>query len=144
MIAALGYGLALVLTAIAAIHFYWALGGFWPATDEMGLVNTVVGANGARSAPSPPLTIIVAIAIEAAGLVSVLLTAPFAGLFGALVAAAGTALCLIFVARFAFGYLPFWRRRFSRQPFARLDALVYSPLCLAIAGAFAILVFERR
>ncbi|THD42693.1 MAG: DUF3995 domain-containing protein [Bradyrhizobium sp.] len=144
MIAALGYALALLLTAIAAAHFYWAFGGFWPAGDEMGLVNMVVGAKDAKSAPSGRLTIVVATAIEAAGLVAVLLTAPFDGLFGALVALAGAALCLIFLMRFAFGYLPFWRRRFSRQPFARLDRLIYSPLCLTIAMGFAVLVFERH
>ena len=144
MTAALGFGLALVLTAIAAAHFYWAFGGVWPARDELGLVNMVIGAKDARSAPSRRLTIVVATAIEAAGLVAVLLTAPCTGLCGALVALAGAVLCLIFLMRFAFGYLPFWRRRFSRQPFARLDRLFYSPLCLAIAMGFAVLVFERQ
>jgi hypothetical protein len=143
VIAAVGYGLALILTAIAAAHFYWAFGGVWPATDEAGLVNVVVGKNNARSAPSSRLTAAVAIAIEAAGLVAAALTLPFEGLFGALVGFAGAVLCLVFLTRFAFGYLPFWRRRFGRQPFARLDALVYSPLCLAIGVGFAILVFER-
>lgn len=143
MIAAIGYGLAFALTVIAAAHFYWAFGGVWPANKEAELVDMVLGRTNAQSMPARPVTIAVALAIEAAALAAALLTLPFGGLFGAIVTLVGAALALVFFTRFVLGYSPFWRRRFGREPFARLDALVYSPLCFAIAAGFAFLVSER-
>ena len=143
MTVALAMALALVLTAIAAAHFYWAFGGLWPAPDEAGLINIVVGDRRATRAPSRRLTVVVAIAIEAAALVSALLTLRFDNPIDAVVTLAGALLCLTFLGRFGVGYLEFWRRRFNRQPFAQLDAVVYSPLCLAIAVGFAVLVTKR-
>ena len=47
----------------------------------------------------------------------------------------------VFLGRGLAGYTSAWRRRFSEQPFARLDRLAYSPLCLALgAGFLAILI----
>lgn len=143
MTVAVALALSLVLTAIAAAHFYWGVGGVWPAVDEARLVDTVIGNRRATAMPPHALTFVVAIAIESAAFVSALLTLRFGGAVDAVVTAAGVVLCLTFLARFSFGYLGFWRVRFPRQPFARLDALVYSPLCLAIAVGFALLVSER-
>ncbi|HLW90971.1 MAG TPA: DUF3995 domain-containing protein [Roseiarcus sp.] len=140
---ALAYALVLALTAIAAVHFYWGAGGFWPAADEAGLIDTVLGDWRARTMPPRPLTFVVAIAIEAAALVAAFLSLRVGGAIDALFSMAGAVLCLVFLARFSLGYLGFWRRRYNRQPFARLDRLVYSPLCLAIAAGFALLVAER-
>ena len=143
MIVALALALAFVLTAIAAAHFYWAFGGVWPAADEAGLVNTVVGDRQATHAPPAWLTVVVAVAIETTAVVSALLTLRFGNVIDAAVTFAGALLSLTFLARFGVGYLEFWRRRFSRQPFAQLDAALYSPLCLAIAIGFAVLVTKR-
>ncbi len=143
MIAALAYALAFVLGAIAAVHFDWGSGRVWPPAVEAGHIDPVVG--GARSKAMPPqaLTFAVATAIAAAALIAALLASRISGTFDASVTFAGAALCLVFLTRFAFGYLGFWRRRFNRQPFARLDGAVYSPLCLMIAVGFALLVSER-
>jgi hypothetical protein len=140
---ALALALALVLTAVAAAHFYWAFGGLWPASDEAGLINTVVGDRQATRSPPPWLTVVVAVAIEAAAVVSTLLTLHFGNAMDATVTLAGALLSVTFLTRFSFGYLEFWRRRFNRQPFAQLDAVLYSPLCLALAVGFAVLVTKR-
>jgi hypothetical protein len=140
---AVALALTLVLTAIAAAHFYWGLGGVWPAADEARLVDTIIGNRRVTAMPPQALTFVVAIAIESAAFVSALLTLRFGGVVDVVVTAAGAVLSLTFLARFSFGYLEFWRVKFNRQPFARLDALVYSPLCLAIAVGFALLVSER-
>ena len=143
MIAVLAYALAFVLSAIAAVHFYWGSGGVWPAADEAGVIDTVVGDARAKAMPPQALTFAIATAIAAAALIAALLASRISATFDASVTFAGAALCLVFLTRFVFGYLGFWRRRFNRQPFARLDGAVYSPLCLIIAVGFALLVSER-
>jgi len=143
VIAALALALVLMLSAISAIHFYWGAGGLWPAEDEAALVDTVIGDRRANAMPSRTLTFAVATAIEGAALVAALLALRISATLDSAVTIVGAALCVVFLVRFAFGYLGFWRRRFNRQPFARLDGALYSPLCLAIAVGFALLVAER-
>jgi hypothetical protein len=143
VIAALATVLALVLAGIAAIHFYWGAGGVWPAADEAALINTVVGDRRAKAMPPQALTFAIAIAIAAAALVAALLPVRISATLDAGVTFAGASLCALFLARFVFGYVGSWRRRFDRQPFARLDGAFYSPLCLMIGVAFALLVSER-
>jgi Na+-translocating ferredoxin:NAD+ oxidoreductase RnfD subunit len=143
VIAALALALVLILSAVSAIHLYWGAGGLWPAENEAALVDTVVGDRRADAMPSRALTFVVATAIEGAALVAALLAVRISAKLDSVVTVVGAALCVVFLARFAFGYLGFWRRRFNRQPFARLDGAVYSPLCLLIAVGFALLVSER-
>ena len=42
------------LLAIAALHVYWAFGGYWPGHDARSLVVTVVGEPPEKPVPSTP------------------------------------------------------------------------------------------
>ena len=54
---------------------------------------------------------------------------------------AGAGMAAVFVGRGLAGYASAWRRRFSEEPFASLDRLAYSPLCLLLgAGYIALLI----
>jgi hypothetical protein len=128
-----------ILVLISALHAYWAFGGLWPAGDEHKLVATVIGAPGRAHMPPTWITLIVAAMILAGGLFAL----ASQGLIGMgprwFVGFAVLVLTLVFAARGAAGYLlPGGVGR--AEPFATLDRLYYSPLCLALGAAFAILL----
>ncbi|MEM9494638.1 MAG: DUF3995 domain-containing protein [Pseudomonadota bacterium] len=128
-----------MLAVIAAVHIYWGLGGLWPATDEQTLVKTVIGAPGWTQMPPPWMTFIVSGLIFSAGL--------FALRLGGVVTAAplwfarlaGAVLTIVFAGRGASGYWIKANGPAQTEPFATLDALYFSPLCIAFGLAFAIL-----
>jgi hypothetical protein len=134
---------AILLAAIAAIHVAWGLGVRWPRSDEKALVALVVGYDRDRM-PSSVRCFLAAGAIFAAATVMALLSgvlnAPIAPWFVALL---GIGMTAVFAGRGIAGYLPAWRKRFPRQPFAQLDRRIYSPLCLIIAATCAVLVFHQ-
>jgi hypothetical protein len=122
-----------LLAAIAALHAAWGAGLRWPCRNEQTLVTLVVGYARERM-PTPVRCFAAAGAILAAAVV----LAALAGFWRPSLPAGGLTLLGIgmtgvFAGRGVAGYLPAWRARFPRQPFARLDRLVYSPLCLCIA-----------
>lgn len=129
------------LGLILLIHLVWAAGSTWPCADEATLARTVVGRRGISRMPPR-----MASALVAAGLFALALIPPVirnvAGLPALLLAAkaAGLGAALIFLARGTIGYLPFWRRTMSEEPFARLDKSFYSPLCLVLGLAFLAVV----
>jgi hypothetical protein len=134
---------AILLAGIAAIHVAWGLGVRWPRNDEKALVALVVGYDRDRM-PSPSRCFLAAGAIFAAAMVMALLS----GLIDTLLAPwfvvlLGSGMTAVFAGRGIAGYLPAWRKRFPRQPFAQLDRGIYSPLCLIIAATCAILVFHQ-
>jgi Protein of unknown function (DUF3995) len=53
---------------------------------------------------------------------------------------AGSGIVAVFFGRGVAGYTSAWRRHFSEQPFARLDRIAYSPLCLALSIGFLIIL----
>lgn len=129
-----------ILTAIALLHAYWAIGG------RLSLGAAVPSVGGAAAfRPSAAATAAVAAALIAAALV---------------VAAAGdiirppgpswtyrgaaTVLAIIFAARAVgdFGLVGFFKTR-GDGAFARLDSWVYSPLCLALAIAITGILVTR-
>ena len=137
--------LSVIVSVIAVLHAHWGLGGTWPAADAERLAKTAVGTPGITKMPSPTSCFVVA------ALLSCVASWPlFAA--GLLVEAwprwltllAGAGIAAVFVGRGVAGYTAAWRRRFSEEPFASLDRLVYSPLCLVLgAGYIAILVMGR-
>lgn len=133
-----------ILAAIAALHAAWGFGLRFPARDERGLVALVVGATGQNRMPEPIQCLSAAAAILAAGLVALFLadieTAPVPA---EAVTLAGALTTAVFAGRGLAAFVPAWRRRFSQQPFARLDRACYGPLCLALAAAFAGLTAAR-
>jgi hypothetical protein len=142
MITALAILLSVVVFFIAAIHAYWGLGGYWPAASAERLAKTAIGTPNVKMVPSASSCF--AVAAVLAGVASWPLFA--AGWVPAawphwLTLLAGAGIAAVFVGRGLAGYTSAWRRRFSEEPFASLDRLVYSPLCLFLgAGYIALLI----
>ncbi|MEK7266195.1 MAG: DUF3995 domain-containing protein [Pseudomonadota bacterium] len=137
--------LFLVLSAIAALHAYWAFGGLWPAEDEKALINTVIGAPHLDHMPGTGPTLVVAALIFLAGLVALAANGslPFAPQGLARIGAFGAG--LIFVARGIAGLaglsiFKIW----IAEPFATLNVQFYSPLCVAIGAGFLVLALTGR
>lgn len=131
-----------VLTIIALVHVYWALGGCWPAQKRAKLPRVVVGSEAADMPPAA-LTIFVALLIFLAGVVPLIWTeiliVPFDRRFQAMVVAS---LALVFLVRGLVTYTPVAARYSMVEPFVTLNRRYYSPLCLAIGASFTIILFS--
>jgi hypothetical protein len=141
MITLLAVVLWAVLAAIAVLHAYWGLGGYWPAGSAERLAKTAVGTRHIASMPSAGSCFTVAAVL--AGVASWPLFA--AGLLPEIwphwfTLLAGTGIAAVFVGRGVAGYTRAWRRRFSEEPFASLDRLAYSPLCLFLGASYIALL----
>ncbi|MGF1455892.1 MAG: DUF3995 domain-containing protein [Alphaproteobacteria bacterium] len=137
-------GLFVALTALAALHVYWGLGGLWPGKTEAELINTVVGAP--DFVRMPPAWM----AHSVGGLLVL------AGLFG--LSASGAVplgwawfsrlatgvIALVFVGRGMSGYVVPRIGIEQTEPFATLDQLLYSPLCLVLGLGFVFLTWRGR
>jgi hypothetical protein len=140
MTAIIAWCIFIMLTTIAAIHVAWGFGVRWPRRSEIELVTTVVGHK--RDAMPPPLhCYLAALAIFIPGAIALLL----AGIVQTplprwLVTLAGAGAALVFAGRGVVGYLPAWRARHPREPFASLDRHYYSPLCLLLAAGLVVLL----
>lgn len=131
--------LALLLAAIAALHAYWGVGGVWPGSDQTDLARRVAGFKdgGHRSAQSPIACFLVAAALFFSAIVALVLGGIIASPFPFFILGpAALVITLVFLGRGIAGYTPAWRRLTPVQPFARLDRLFYSPLCLLIGAGF--------
>jgi len=148
MLELLAVFLGFLLLVISAIHFYWALGGVWPASDEITLVKTVIGSPPSKNgipASMPPrmLTFLVAIAILAAAFFPIIwagLILPYP-IHASLVMIGMWVLTAIFLLRGITGMLPFFDRFSPEEPFRSLNRKYYSPLCLLIALGLGLLIY---
>ena len=136
----IAFAIFFLLTAIAVIHVAWGTGVRWPRKTEAELVTTVIGHRSDRM-PSPSQCYIAALAIFIPGAIALML----AGLVQTalppwLVALAGAGAAAVFAGRGIAGYVPAWRARHPREPFASLDRHYYSPLCLMLAAGLAALL----
>jgi Protein of unknown function (DUF3995) len=134
----------ILLTVIAALHAYWAFGGLWPAATEQSLVATVIGAPEWSRMPSMPLTMMVAGLIFAAGIIALSAGGVFSLAPKWLARIGAGVLALIFIGRGLAGYSAAFASPEKIEPFATLNFWYYSPLCLAIGGAFLMLVFAPQ
>ena len=134
---AAGTAVTAALTGLATLHAYWALGGSWPGHDDRSLAETVVGPGAAL--PPTPATWAVAglLATSAAAMAST--TAGRGPRVPVLAITWATGVALL--ARGGIG-LPASLASGLDTRFGQLDALIYSPLCLAL-GAATILVARR-
>ena len=123
-----GAAAALALAGLAGVHAYWARGGLWPGDDPGSLGETVVGP-GAELPPSPAVWTV-------------------AGLLGAAAAAVATTTALreppglartmtrvtggVLLAR-GMGGIPLSLIHGLDTRFGRLNAVLYSPLCVALS-----------
>lgn len=130
-----------ILTLISAVHVYWAFGGLWPAGDEQGLINTVLGNPHARAMPPLGVTLVVAGLIFLAGVFGLLAGGWIPGVIHVLARIAAGVLALIFIGRGGVG----WAIDFGllhvevTEPFRTLDLWFYAPLCIALGVGFAVL-----
>ena len=139
----IAWALFAVLGAVALLHAYWALGGFWPGRNEAELIAKVAGAARATRMPSPAITWVVGGAIAVSALVPLLLGGVVrASLPRAAIAALGAIIGFVFLARGIAGYLAAWRRMYPREPFATRDVRYFSPLCLLVAAGYAALLLS--
>jgi hypothetical protein len=127
-----------ILIVIAAIHFYWAAGG------TAGKASAIPTSGGRPVlAPTPAMTLAVAVAILTMAAILALrvgwIAMPGWPHFSVLISLVTWPIAAVFALR-AVGerrYVGFFKTvRDSR--FARLDTLVYSPLCAALAGLCAV------
>jgi hypothetical protein len=140
MTAIVAWCIFIVLTAIAAVHVAWGFGVHWPRRSETELVTTVIG-HRRDTMPPPFQCYLAALAIFIPGAIALML----AGIVQTalppwLVTLAGAGAALVFAGRGIAGYVPAWRARHPRQPFASLDRHYYSPLCLMLAAGLVVLL----
>ena len=137
----LAFAIFIILSAVSLVHLYWAFGGVWPGKDQKTLASTVIGVADMEQVPPATLTIAIAVAIFAAalwplmwqGIVDILLSQMLVWL-GMWV------LIIVFIGRGIAGYMPFFKKSNSAEPFARLNARYFSPLCLLLGAGFATLM----
>lgn len=134
--------LTFVLGIAAMTHFHWASGGHWPAGNEKQLARAAVGLRDIDRMPPRASSAAVGVGLTVAALLPQMLVG--GTLSGLLPDVAVRGLTWLVVAVFALrgiaGYTPPWRARFCAEPFASLDRRYYSPLCLAAAAGFLLLV----
>jgi hypothetical protein len=134
---ALGLVATAVLASAALVHLYWGLGG---RLGKALAIPRRAGGGGPAMRPRPVGTLAVAAALA----IAALLVAARIGLVDSpmpvwLLRAACAVLALVFLAR-AIGerrYVGFFKRVKGTR-FARLDTMVYAPLCLFMAVALGI------
>jgi hypothetical protein len=138
MLAPLAAGIAATLfAAIALLHAYWAVGGLWPGHDRDSLARAVVGGPPGMAFPGAAATWAVVLVLAAAAVVVLaaagLLTVPAVPPAWARGAAwLGAAVLL---GRGLAGFVDTrLRPETVGSPFARLNVVIYSPLCLALAA----------
>jgi hypothetical protein len=141
--------LVAVLTAIAALHLYWGLGGFWPGRDSDSLVDMVMGMP--PGTPVPPLwACLIAVAClmlpAAASLhVSGLVRVPMGRIGNWLTIAVLLGAALVLLLRGLSTYLSPLIASVRDTAFYGLDRLIYAPLCLVLAaGLVAVVVLRPR
>lgn len=134
--------LTALLLGIAALHAWWGLGGSFPAADRESLALLVIGQ---RQVPPPLACFVVALAV--AGMA--LLPAINIGWIGTpswlrrLAALGCWGAAAIFALRGVAGYLPAFAGRFPLEPFASMNRVAYSPLCLLLALLFVVVARAR-
>ena len=122
-----------VLVVLASVHAYWGLGGRWPGHGDAPLVGRTTG----MRAPSPASCFAVAAALLAAAPVWLPSGRWLTGWAAAITAVGFWGAALVFLGRGLAGFVPDVFRCAEGTPFYRLNRVFYSPLCLAIAAAFA-------
>lgn len=126
---------AVVFAGLGWLHAYWAFGGMWPGTDPESLGDLVLGGPVGTRVPGPAACLVVC-AVLGAGAAAVLASA---GWFGQTVQPAARVLALVGAAvltmRGVLGFFDLRLRPGTRgSRFARLNVVLYSPLCLGLAA----------
>ena|SRR5438874_1819026 len=145
MITQLAILLSAIVFLIAAIHAYWGFGRYWPATSPERLAKTAVGTPNIKLMPSAGSCFVVAAVLAGVASWPMFAAALLPEIWPHwLTLLAGAGIAVVFVGRGLAGYTRAWRGRFSEEPFARLDRLVYSPLCLVLGAGYIALLISGR
>lgn len=123
---------AIVLTLMALIHFYWAFGGKFGLSKALPTKDGVLLLN-----PSKLLTFLIGLLLIAFAYVAYSLE------FNNINKYTGIFLSLIFALRAIgeFNAVGFFKK-IKNTEFARYDTKYYSPLCLILSVAFAVLAYD--
>jgi hypothetical protein len=134
----LGVTVASVLTLIGALHVNWAFNP-WPFRSARGFVDNVLGGGEDMAVPPWPATVAVGVLLLAAGY----LTLTAAGVAPTVLApdwlyriGAGV-VALVLLAR---GFAGPLLNRGAVPQFVRWNLVLYSPLCVVLGAAVALLV----
>ncbi len=123
-----GPAAALALAGLAGVHAYWACGGLWPGDDPASLGETVVGP-GAELPPSPAVWAVAGLlAASAAAVATTTTLREPPGLARTMTRVTGGVL----LAR-GLGGIPLSLMHGVDTRFGRLNAALYSPLCVALS-----------
>jgi hypothetical protein len=121
------------------LHVYWALGGHWPGRDLKSMVDTVVGAP-VSAAPGPVACALVAILLGLAGA----LVVGTVVVDSVVVDVGAIGVAVVFLLRGLIGFVDVRLRPSTKgSRFARLNVVLYSPLCLAL-GTLALIAVVGR
>ena len=130
----LSAAVAIILGAVAALHFYWSFGG------RYGLASAAPSLQGkSEFKPSKTLTFVVACLIVTLAALAILLVAdnrPFPNFL----AYCGYAVAAVFVFRAIgdFKYIGLFKKVYNSS-FSSKDTMYFSPLCLILGVAFIVL-----
>lgn len=115
---------AAIFALLALLHFYWALRGLSGSSAAIPEI-------GGKPAFKPTKAATAAVGLVLLGTAAIVL-------MQVKLLLAGAAVVLLLRAIGDFRLVGFFKRQ-SGSPFARLDTLLYSPLCLALGTALALL-----
>ena len=136
----IAYAIFFILSVVAIVHLYWARGGAWPAPERRLLARTVVGVD-TEKMPGAALTIIVAGLIFAAGCLPLVWIGALSFPVGETLARILMwALFAVFALRGLSTYTFYSRLYNVVEPFARLNRVYFSPLCLLLAAGYLALL----
>lgn len=130
---------AVVLGALALLHVLWGARIWWPIRNEKALARAVTGFPKVSTMPPTVACLPVAIALLLAAWLAIALNGEGPAAQSQILTVLGVMAATVFLLRGLFGYLPFWARLTSEQPFRALDVVLYSPLCLALGSSFLVL-----
>lgn len=134
-----------VMAALSLLHGYWGLGGAWPGTDAASLARMVVGVRSGRMPGLVPSLVVAASLLAVAAFIAWRAGwFPALGLPQWLWSAGYWGATLVFAARGLAGFVPAIFRYADGTPFARLNVIIYSPLCLAIAAGMIVVWLSGR
>lgn len=132
--------LVLLFLLLASLHIYWALGGRWGAKATIPEVDGIPAFRPSRTA-----TLVVAVLLATAAMVVALRSNMLPGQGAApwLLQLGVWTLCAVFTLRAVGNCSTVGFFKVARNTaFARLDTLLYSPLCLVIALGCLVIALE--
>ena len=132
-----------LLMTVAGIYRSWARGGHWPVASEMALAAAVVGDPTLQRMPPPHRLRLIALAHALGALSMLALGFELPGPLQLIATYLGAGFCAVFGLRGVLGFLPFWRKHFTAEPFNTIDRIIYSPCYVLIAEVYFSLISDR-